>query len=350
MSTASRLLIDEQPLQALPSLACEIGLNKAVFVQQVHYWIQKDSAHVRDGRRWVYNTYEGWSEQFPFWSSEVIRKRIVKPLEEAGILLTTQHYNQMPQDKTKWYSIDYDALNALLVPPDEATSLTVDPPDKIPAQTGRNDHPKTGQNDHTVNQRLPETNDRDSTLQAGDRPNGAGPPKKDKVISSKQYGIGRLVDLAKEAKLRGKKPAPLDEHYKRRHGSVYEAYLRDGYEVDGLEPALEYLVAAACGEGVGWLKGKHRWIPLVDAVAHVEGDDSATLDPDEPMNPHSEAALAARDKPRSIAWYYAAYEDAIQFDLAVWIEEGLTHTEIIEKIENLGRTLERVKRGEHCGA
>ena len=35
----SRLLINEPPLIVLPSLAKEIGLNEAIIVQQIQYWL-----------------------------------------------------------------------------------------------------------------------------------------------------------------------------------------------------------------------------------------------------------------------------------------------------------------------
>ena len=35
----SKLLINESPLTVLPHLATEIGLNEAIFIQQVQYWL-----------------------------------------------------------------------------------------------------------------------------------------------------------------------------------------------------------------------------------------------------------------------------------------------------------------------
>ena len=35
----SRLLINENPLQVLPTLAVKIGLNEAMILQQMHYWL-----------------------------------------------------------------------------------------------------------------------------------------------------------------------------------------------------------------------------------------------------------------------------------------------------------------------
>lgn len=117
----SPFLIDEPPLLVLPSLAVAIGLNEALFLNQLHYWLRRSDHHV-EGRTWVYNTYDEWREQFPFWSVMTIR-RIVGNLEERGLVLSTTRFNAMKIDKTKWYAIDYDALNRLSKSPDHVINL-----------------------------------------------------------------------------------------------------------------------------------------------------------------------------------------------------------------------------------
>ncbi|MEH7373553.1 conserved phage C-terminal domain-containing protein [Neobacillus drentensis] len=103
----SRLLIKESPVMIIPSLAVKIGLNEAVVLQQIHYWLGI-SKHMIEGRTWVYNTYEEWKKQLPFWSVSTI-KRTILSLETKGLLLSA-NFNEMKMDKTKWYSIDYDKL------------------------------------------------------------------------------------------------------------------------------------------------------------------------------------------------------------------------------------------------
>jgi hypothetical protein len=104
----SRLLIDEHPLQVQPSLAELLGLNEALILQQLHYWLQR-SKHHRDGRDWIYNTLDDWQRQFPFWSKRTIQ-RTLTALRSSGLLLTG-NYNTTQFDRTIWYSIDYDALH-----------------------------------------------------------------------------------------------------------------------------------------------------------------------------------------------------------------------------------------------
>ena len=104
------LLINEVPLMCLPSLAVKIGLNEAIFLQQLHYWVDR-SKNVIDGRKWVYNTIEDWSKQFPFWSQKTL-SRTISHIEKQGLVLSG-NYNTKGYDRTKWYTIDYDALDRL---------------------------------------------------------------------------------------------------------------------------------------------------------------------------------------------------------------------------------------------
>lgn len=106
----SKLLMDEVPLMCQPSLAVKIGLNEALFIQQLHYWLTS-SKNIRDGKHWVYNTVDEWNKQFPFWSKATL-KRTIASLEKMG-LIQSANYNRISIDRTKWYTIDYEALCAL---------------------------------------------------------------------------------------------------------------------------------------------------------------------------------------------------------------------------------------------
>ncbi|MBC3105707.1 phage protein [Staphylococcus haemolyticus] len=109
----SNLLIDDYPILVLPNLATEIGLNEAIVLQQMHYWLKK-SNHNYDGRRWIYNSFPEWQKHFPFWSVITI-KRTVYSLEKQN-LLYVGNYNKAKFDKTKWYSINYETLEGMRRP------------------------------------------------------------------------------------------------------------------------------------------------------------------------------------------------------------------------------------------
>lgn len=104
----SRLLIDEPPLQVLPSLAREIGLNEAIMLQQMHYWLLKSSNEF-EGAKWFYKTLEDWQREFPFWSAMTIRRTLTN-LEKQKVI-RIGNFNKKKFDKTKWYTIEYQCVN-----------------------------------------------------------------------------------------------------------------------------------------------------------------------------------------------------------------------------------------------
>ncbi len=106
----SKLLINEVPLICLPSLTVRIGLNEALFIQQLHYLVDR-SKNIIDGRQCVYNTMADWPKQFTFWSQKTLA-RTISNLEKQKLIISC-NYNQKGYDRTKWYTIDYGTLEWL---------------------------------------------------------------------------------------------------------------------------------------------------------------------------------------------------------------------------------------------
>ena len=107
----STLLLDTSPLVIIPELACAVGLNESIVLQQIHYWVaanRKEKRNFRDGHFWTYSTYAAWQKQFPFWSVRTI-KSIFTALENNGLVISG-NYNKTQMDRTKWYRIDYNRL------------------------------------------------------------------------------------------------------------------------------------------------------------------------------------------------------------------------------------------------
>ena len=104
----SNLLINEPPLQVLPSLAVKIGLAEAIVVQQIHYWLQR-AKPMDDGLRWVYNSVTEWEKQFPFWHRNTIANHL-KSLRDSGILIA-DFKAPKASDRTLYYRIDYNKLS-----------------------------------------------------------------------------------------------------------------------------------------------------------------------------------------------------------------------------------------------
>ncbi len=106
------VLMSAPTIQLIPSLAKKIGLNEAIVLQQLHFRLCI-SENWRDGHKWVYKTYEDWQKnEFPFWSVDTVY-RTIRKLEAQGYLVSTNIYNKMHVDKTKWYRIDYPFLHEL---------------------------------------------------------------------------------------------------------------------------------------------------------------------------------------------------------------------------------------------
>jgi len=86
----NKLLLNEAPLIILPTLACAIGLNEAIFIQQLYYWLEKSSVYF-DNRKWVYKSLKEWENEFPFWSKSTI-KRVISSLKKSEILIVKKIY------------------------------------------------------------------------------------------------------------------------------------------------------------------------------------------------------------------------------------------------------------------
>jgi len=87
-----------------PSLATMLGVNAAIFLQQIFYWEKKNEKAGRP--MWVRNSIREWHEQLP-WVSERQLQRIVTKLEAEKLIesRTSGRYN-----RTKAYRINHAIL------------------------------------------------------------------------------------------------------------------------------------------------------------------------------------------------------------------------------------------------
>jgi len=115
----SNLLINEPPLMVLPTLAAKIGLNEAIILQQIHYWLDpRGNKNLKQGRHWVYNSYKDWKNQFPFWAERTLQRAILS-LEKLNLLISNQ-IKLNEGDSTKWYTINYEGLSNISLSPHDA--------------------------------------------------------------------------------------------------------------------------------------------------------------------------------------------------------------------------------------
>jgi hypothetical protein len=109
---ASNLLIDDHPLVVIPRLAVLIGLDEAIVLQQVRYWLSDArNPRVHEGRRWVRFTHQEWATQIP--RSLRTLGTVFRQLEARGLLVATTVLNTVRGDQTRGYAIDFGILSAL---------------------------------------------------------------------------------------------------------------------------------------------------------------------------------------------------------------------------------------------
>ena len=103
-----RILPRDAVIMAQPTIIKHYGRTCAMFLQQVHYWLQYERIGVNYGKfRWIYKTSNEWAAELCI--SERTVRRCVKKLRAESILLVEQLSPKL-FDKTNYYTIDYDAL------------------------------------------------------------------------------------------------------------------------------------------------------------------------------------------------------------------------------------------------
>ena len=91
------------------NLAVTLGLNQAILLNNLYYWIEKNRAnnkHYYDDKYWTYNSAKAFCDMFPYMSERAIRYAL-EGLVEKGIIIKG-NYNKLNCDRTLWYAItDY---------------------------------------------------------------------------------------------------------------------------------------------------------------------------------------------------------------------------------------------------
>lgn len=95
-------------------LATKVGVEKAVIIHNMYFWINhnaKNKKNVYDGSVWTYNSSSAFGKLFPYLKDRTISRYLLE-LEKDGYL-KTGNYNDNTFDKTKWYSFTDNFLEEL---------------------------------------------------------------------------------------------------------------------------------------------------------------------------------------------------------------------------------------------
>ena len=116
--TSSSLLINESPMQFLPSLGIVLdNNNKAIFLQQLQYLLNISNV-VINNKKYVYNTFAEWNMMFPMFSVRTI-KRMVEEFKTLNLdgeiyhIIKTKKVNCGVINYKMYYTIDYDEMARL---------------------------------------------------------------------------------------------------------------------------------------------------------------------------------------------------------------------------------------------
>lgn len=149
--------------------AKKYGLEEAIVIKHLTFWIQKNKAngkHYYDGRTWTYNSMSAFAEIFPYLSYKQIR-RVLESLKNQGVL-AVGNYNENKYDQTLWYAFvdEQDWLNSHL--PKREHSI---------CPNGQMEAPKRADRSAQMGRPIPDTNtdintDIDSQAENFERPNG----------------------------------------------------------------------------------------------------------------------------------------------------------------------------------
>lgn len=108
------LLEQDKCLVLQPELAKLVGRSAALLFQQIHYWISSQTVKGThyEGKKWIYNTYEGWEADLRTISKTTINRSIRK-LKDFGLIAVAQFWARRG-NRTNHYTINYDRLDELL--------------------------------------------------------------------------------------------------------------------------------------------------------------------------------------------------------------------------------------------
>jgi hypothetical protein len=87
------------------SIAEKFGVNVAIFLNNLAFWIAKNKSnnkHFYEGRYWTYNSQDALTKLFTYWSRQNIRT-MLKACQDHHLIMTS-NFNPIGYDRTTWYA------------------------------------------------------------------------------------------------------------------------------------------------------------------------------------------------------------------------------------------------------
>lgn len=93
-------------------IARQYGVNEAVFVHRLYWWVRDNAANnrnYRDGYYWTYDSVDALTKIFPCWTRRQLQG-IISKCREKGLIITAE-YNSDRRDRTTWYTVTDIVIN-----------------------------------------------------------------------------------------------------------------------------------------------------------------------------------------------------------------------------------------------
>lgn len=110
------ILMEEYPVYFQASLAVVLGLEHAVFIQQIATLQSRYSEHVHDvikDGEWIYLDRERWNKLFPFWSESEIQS-MVDNMKKMDFLIVDGEFKKSLNDKGKRYKLNEEVIDKFI--------------------------------------------------------------------------------------------------------------------------------------------------------------------------------------------------------------------------------------------
>lgn len=127
-----------KPQISFSVIAKQIGVDSALFLQKIRYWLKKCGRIIRGEKGvWIYNSLTAWKDQFPYMSEYKIRKSI-KHLEDLG-MIKSKKVNAAKWNHTKWYTINFEKYYSLAekIPSTQLNKKNTNKNNETTADSGR---------------------------------------------------------------------------------------------------------------------------------------------------------------------------------------------------------------------
>lgn len=125
-------------------IAVKYGVNAAILLNNIYWWIRKNKAnnrHYHDGCYWTYNSRTAFTELFPYLSERQIKTAMDKLIADG--VVKTGDYNTDKRKRPTWYALTKKGWAMLQNSSLDDTKMSDRDSEDVPSYTDINTESKT---------------------------------------------------------------------------------------------------------------------------------------------------------------------------------------------------------------